>query len=175
MEYATQPDDPFSAIAVIRSSKRRKTSAARLVGGRLEIRIPAHLSHVDEQRIVQELVGKMRRKLASPLQSDEQLFARAQYLNDAVLEGRARVVSLTWVDNQHSRWGSCSTASGRIRISRRLAIVPQYVLDSVIVHELVHTFIPDHSPEFWQWANRVPHAERARGFLEAYQRFGHGQ
>ena len=47
------------------------------------------------------------------------------------------------------------------------------MLDDVIVHELVHTFIEDgHSDEFWEWAAKAPHHERARGYLEAYQRWG---
>ena len=46
------------------------------------------------------------------------------------------------------------------------------MLDAVLVHELTHTFIPNHSKEFYAWADRVPKAERARGFLEAYQRYG---
>ena len=52
--------------------------------------------------------------------------------------------------------------------------MPDYVVDSVIVHELVHTFVAGagHGAEFWQWANKVPLAERAKGYLEAYQRFG---
>ena len=36
----------------------------------------------------------------------------------------------------------------------------------------VHTFIADHSPQFYSWADRAPQAERASGYLEAYQRWG---
>ena len=79
------------------------------------------------------------------------------------------------MSNQNTRWGSCTTGTGDIRISDRLAQVPDYVLDAVIVHELVHTFIPGHSGEFWRWADRAPRAERAKGYLEAYQRFGSEQ
>ncbi|MDU7286499.1 MAG: M48 family metallopeptidase [Corynebacterium kroppenstedtii] len=69
---------------------------------------------------------------------------------------------------------SCSTDTGRIRISHYLKDVPDYVLDQVIVHELVHTFIPNHSAEFYAWAHRVDYWERADGYLEAYQRWGRG-
>jgi hypothetical protein len=45
------------------------------------------------------------------------------------------------------------------------------VLDSVLVHELTHTFIHDgHSADFWSWADKAPRAERAKGFLEAWGR-----
>ena len=91
-----------------------------------------------------------------------------------MLEGRAQLTSIRWVTNQNKRWGSCTTATGDIRISHRLKGVPDYVLDAVIVHELVHTFITDgHSATFWSWADRAPQAERAKGFLEAWGRMSH--
>ena len=97
---------------------------------------------------------------------------RADSLNKHVLDGQARLGSIRWVSNQRSRWGSCTVSTGDIRISDRLKQVPDYVLDAVIVHELTHTFIPNHSAKFYEWADKVPYAERARGYLEAYQRFG---
>jgi predicted metal-dependent hydrolase len=42
---------------------------------------------------------------------------------------------------------------------------PDWVLDYVLVHEIAHLEIPDHSPEFWTLVARYPLAERARGFL----------
>ncbi|HKM25168.1 MAG TPA: SprT-like domain-containing protein, partial [Corynebacterium sp.] len=104
--------------------------------------------------------------------SDEDLQARAEELNARLLDGRATIGSIRWVSNQKTRWGSCTPSTGAIRITDRLRQVPDYVLDAVILHELVHTFIPGHGPEFWEWADRAPQAERAKGYLEAYQRFG---
>jgi predicted metal-dependent hydrolase len=44
----------------------------------------------------------------------------------------------------------------------------------VLIHEMVHTWIPDHGTEFHEWADRAPQAERATGYLEAYGRWGTG-
>ncbi|MFV2041564.1 MAG: M48 family metallopeptidase, partial [Candidatus Hydrothermarchaeales archaeon] len=63
--------------------------------------------------------------------------------------------------------GSCNTLTGNIRVSRRLAAMPEWVLDYVIVHELAHLVHGDHSPDFWSLVNRYKLAERARGFLMA--------
>jgi predicted metal-dependent hydrolase len=44
------------------------------------------------------------------------------------------------------------------------------VLDYVLVHELAHLVVPDHSPAFHEIVDRYPRAERARGFLIAMSR-----
>ncbi|MDO4686909.1 MAG: DUF45 domain-containing protein [Corynebacterium sp.] len=157
-------------VEVIRSQRRRRSAQAKFVDGRIQVRVPAHISVDEEQRVVAHLVTKLQR--ATP-RIDAELAELAEKLNAEHLDGRAHFRSIRWVTNQHSRWGSCTPATGDIRISHRLQTVPDYVLNAVIVHELVHTFITGgHTKEFWSWADRVPHAERAKGFLEAYQRYG---
>lgn len=157
---------------VIRSSRRTRTVQARIVDNVAEIRIPAHFTQAQERDAVAQMLAKLERKARSTARSDDDLLQRAHHLNREILESRARVGSIRWVSNQHKRWGSCSVATADIRISDRLKDVPDYVLDAVVVHELTHTFIPNHGPEFYAWADRAPLAERARGYLEAYQRFG---
>lgn len=159
-------------IEVIRSPRRTRTVQARFVDGRVVVRIPARMTAAEEQAAVASIVTKLQKKSASTRISDESLEERARVLNASVLDGRARLGSIRWVSNQHNRWGSCTTATGDIRITDRLKNVPGYVLDAVIVHELTHTFIPGHGPDFWDWADRAPKAERAKGYLEALQRLG---
>lgn len=160
------------AVEVIRSARRTRTVQARMVGDTVEVRIPARMSEAEEERAVADILAKLRRRTASSATSDEDLQARAEALNARLLDGRATLSSIRWVSNQNTRWGSCTPSTGTIRITDRLRHVPDYVLDAVILHELVHTFIPGHGPEFWEWADRAPKAERAKGYLEAYQRFG---
>ncbi len=47
-----------------------------------------------------------------------------------------------------SRWGSC-TARKSINLNSWLVMLPEYLSDYVILHELAHTRVPDHSPQFW--------------------------
>lgn len=159
-------------IEVIRSPRRTRTVQARFVDGRVVVRVPARMTAAEEQAAVASIVTKLQKKSASTRISDESLEERARVLNASVLDGRARLGSIRWVSNQHTRWGSCTTATGDIRITDRLKNVPGYVLDAVIVHELTHTFIPGHGSDFWDWADRAPKAERAKGYLEALQRLG---
>ena len=44
--------------------------------------------------------------------------------------------------------------------------MPDWVIDYVILHELVHLIVPTHGTLFWALVGRYPKAERARGFLE---------
>lgn len=139
--------------------------------GKIEVRVPARLSKQEEEKAVADIVAKVMKKTAASVKTDNELRRRAENLNAKYLANNATVGSIRWVTNQNKRWGSCTTATGDIRISHRLQEVPDYVLDSVIIHELVHTFIhTGHSAEFWEWADRAPKAERAKGFLEAFQR-----
>jgi len=48
-----------------------------------------------------------------------------------------------------TRWGSC-TARKSINLNSWLLMLPEYLSDYVILHELVHTRIPDHSMRFWE-------------------------
>ena len=67
--------------------------------------------------------------------------------------------------NQTVRWGSCTPGDRAIRLSERLQPLPGWVVDYVIVHELVHLLEPGHDDSFWAWVERYPRAERARGYL----------
>lgn len=53
------------------------------------------------------------------------------------------------ITSARTRWGSCS-ASGSLNFSWRLILAPLEVVDYVVVHELVHTVIHNHSRQFWQ-------------------------
>jgi predicted metal-dependent hydrolase len=48
-----------------------------------------------------------------------------------------------------TRWGSCTT-KGSINLNCWLMMIPEYLSDYVILHELVHTRIPNHGERFWQ-------------------------
>jgi predicted metal-dependent hydrolase len=53
------------------------------------------------------------------------------------------------VTSARSRWGSCSS-NGTISLTWRLIMAPPEIIDYVILHELVHLKIKNHSPNFWK-------------------------
>jgi predicted metal-dependent hydrolase len=149
-------------IEVVRSPRRTRTVAARLVGDVLRVSVPATMNSEDEARHVADLVRRIERKNRSVTVDLQARAADLATRYDLPAAGDVR-----WVSNQRHRWGSCSPTSGRIRISDRVAAFPPWVLDAVVVHELAHLAVPDHSPAFWALVARYPLAERATGYLIA--------
>ncbi|MCA1832715.1 MAG: M48 family metallopeptidase [Actinomycetota bacterium] len=101
------------------------------------------------------------------LNEKKELERRARELHDRYFAARPKLRSVRYVANQRDRYGSCTPADGTIRLSHVLADFPDWVRDYVIVHELAHLRIADHSSRFWELVRRYPLAERARGFLIA--------
>ncbi len=152
-------------VEVRRSSRRRKTVSAYRESGRIVVLLPAHCSKEQERDWVERMVAKLTAN-RPPRRSDTDLLARADRLSRTYLGGAARPLSVSWSPHQDRRWGSCTMATGAIRLSDRLKPFPAYVVEYVLVHELAHLLVADHSPAFWAHVNRFPGAERARGFLD---------
>ncbi len=69
------------------------------------------------------------------------------------------------VREQRTRWGSC-THKGDLSFNWRLVLAPEWVLDSIVVHELCHIDHLDHSPRFWALLDeRFPEHEAASEWL----------
>lgn len=67
-----------------------------------------------------------------------------------------------------TRWGSCGP-DGRIMYSWRLILVPDWVLDYVVAHEVAHRVHLDHSRAFWRLClSLTPRGTEARRWLRAH-------
>ncbi len=66
---------------------------------------------------------------------------------------------------QHTRWGSCST-KGNISLNAKLLLLPPPLVDHVILHELAHLRVANHSPSFWRYlATMDPEWKQQRAAL----------
>lgn len=158
------PDWP---VQIIRSAQRRKTVSARLENGVLVIRAPEAIRDEELAPIIEGLKKRMHRRTRTITATDEALEKRARELNKKYFDDRLKWQSVRYVGNQNSRFGSCTPEDGTIRLSDRLASMPVWVRDYVLVHELAHLIEPNHGPQFWRLVNRYPLTERARGYLMA--------
>lgn len=58
------------------------------------------------------------------------------------------------ISSARTRWGSCS-AKGTLSFTWRLVMAPPAVIDYVLLHELTHTKIPNHSKAFWAQVEKL--------------------
>jgi predicted metal-dependent hydrolase len=130
--------------------------------------VPAGLSPEEERAWALKLGSRiLKTRRRQELNQDGDLAARAQELNTRYFEGKLQFADVRYVTNQQQRFGSCTPSQGTIRIADRVAKLPPWVRDAVLVHELAHLAEGNHSARFWKLANRYPLMERARGYLMA--------
>lgn len=145
-----------------------RTVTAYRDGDRVVVLIPARFTPAQEREWVQRMVARLSAQDRRRRPGDEELMARAQDLSRRYLGGLAEPVSVTWVANQNSRWGSCTPADRTIRLSTRLQGMPGWVIDYVVLHELAHLVEQGHGPRFWALLRAYPRTERARGYLDGF-------
>lgn len=162
----TEDGTAAQAVEVRRSARRSRTVSAYREGDRTVVLIPARMSAAEEKRWVAQMLDKLAAQESRQVLGDDALVARAAELSARHLDGRAVPVSVRWVTNQNTRWGSCTPVEGTIRLSHRLQGMPEYVVDYVLLHELAHLLVADHGPRFWALLESFPRTERARGYLE---------
>lgn len=58
------------------------------------------------------------------------------------------------INSSSGRWGSCSTR-GDINLSFHLLLLPSHLIDYVLLHELAHTRVMNHSAAFWSLLDKL--------------------
>ena len=86
------------------------------------------------------------------------LMRQAKSIFTERLDHFAPQVQVQWrrlsLSNAGTRWGS-ARVDGSIRLNWRLVHFKQAVIDYVVVHELSHLRVMDHSPRFWETVGAV--------------------
>ena len=132
----------------------------------LELLVPATMPHAEREHWAMVMSRRLQKQAERRRPSDDRLAERARRLNERFFGSELRWKSIGFTDMRHT-WGSCTFTDGAIRIARRAAALPDWVLDYLVVHELAHLMHSDHGPEFHALENRYPLAERAKGYLLA--------
>ena len=164
----TLPSD-LPQYRVVRKERRRRSISAFRQGGVIEIHIPAKMSKRQELEIIPEMIAMVLRREGRSRKTDLQLLEigmelLAKYLPDFDVAP----ASINW-RNMSERWGSCTTVDRTIRISDRLIGAPNYVLNYIIFHELIHLRIPGHDQDFYNYLNRFTDQQKCEAFLEGFE------
>jgi predicted metal-dependent hydrolase len=127
------------------------------------------LSKRQELELIPEMIEMVLKREAKARKGDDQLLKIALEILDKYLpDFYERPTSITW-RSMNERWGSCTTVDGTIRISERLINAPEYVLNYIIFHELIHLRVHAHDEYFYEYLQRYTDQEKAEAFLEGYE------
>ena len=155
-------------VKIIRSRRRRRTVSARMKDDCLVVSAPEVLSGARLEKIVSDFKIKFeKKKLKDELEKTQSLREISGNLNARYFGNSLKVNSIEYVTDQDSKFGCCNYRLGNIRISHRVGLMPAWVRDYVVMHELAHLVEPNHSRAFWDIVSRYKLAERARGYLIA--------
>ncbi len=104
-----------------------------------EVTVPPELKIWDRQNTIRELFRVWYKQRAEG-KLTEQVHTYADRLNLQPAEIK--------VMDMDRRWGSC-TPRGAVHLNWRLIMAPIQIIDYLVVHELCHLSVPEHSPKFW--------------------------
>ncbi len=131
-------------------AKPRPRAAVALKGNVLHVQADvSSLQSTQEVRAILENWYKTR--------AEEVIVRRVQHYADLLGWRMPKVL----IRNQKKRWGSCN-AKGELRFNWRLVMLPLQVLDYVVVHEMAHLKVLNHSPRFWALVEQIMPDYRAR-------------
>ena len=167
------------ATVLMRHRRARRYILRVLDDGTLRVTLPWRGSKREAMAFVEQhdgWIAKQRSWISLSRQSRETPTAdRRDSLHRAKRELPAQLLALATVHgisvtrisirNQRSRWGACS-ARGSITLNWRLVLVPDFVRDYVMIHELMHRRELNHSKRFWGHVRAAcPRYREARQWL----------
>jgi hypothetical protein len=154
-----------------RDKRLTKTSRwEHLMDGTVLLRVPYRFPRHRVSSLLEQIASQLDKAVVlHARRTDDDLQQRALVINQKHFNGKIKWNAIRWVSNMQSRLGSCTrggATDGQIRISDKIKHWPDWVIDYVIAHELMHRKHPNHSAGFWNELKAAyPLTERARGFI----------
>jgi predicted metal-dependent hydrolase len=166
---------------VRRSPRSRRWRLEVPWGEPARLTAPRAMSQVEVERVLRgrrAWIEEQRRRQVPRLGlerltvSESAARARARELASALAEEEAGRLGVAYrrirIGGQRTLWGSCSPR-GTLSFNWRLVLAPLEVLDYVVVHELCHLRVPNHSRRFWALVEeRRPHWREQRDWLREH-------
>ena len=126
---------------------QRETISVRVVNGIISVKYP---SEKDVYSI--EIQKAILKGIAAALRKEAKEFLPKR-LHE--LSGKYGLpFNKVYIKNMKSRWGSCSHRNN-INLNMQLMQLPDHVIDYVILHELAHTVVRNHSKKYWAFLDKL--------------------
>ena len=146
-----------------RKNTNAKRYIIRLQGGKVKVTIPLHGNYTEAKKFLlknkQTLIAKLQQQSTQPLPAIDDVFLRRQALIilPEKLSQLAKIHSFNYktvrIRKSRTRWGSCSSQKV-INLSLYLLLLPNHLIEYVLLHELCHTVQMNHSSAFWDLLNQ---------------------
>jgi predicted metal-dependent hydrolase len=171
----------MDSVEVRRSPRARQWRLEVPCDEPARLTVPQRMSWAEVENVLTEKRGwideqrrRQVRRLGLERLSVSEMEARmaARELVSALAEEEAERLGVVYerirIGGQRTLWGSCS-ARGTLSFNWRLVLAPLAVLDYVVVHELCHLRVPNHSRRFWTLVERHrPQWRDQRDWLREY-------
>lgn len=129
----------------------------------VRVAIPRGVSFIEGERFVHTKIDWIKKHLAKMKMAElqqkkiienskpiDRAAARQKLVGrlDELAEQYGFSYNRVFIKNQKTRWGSCSSKNN-INLNMKLVHLPDELMDYVILHELVHIKVKNHSRKFW--------------------------
>jgi predicted metal-dependent hydrolase len=174
--------EKIGPLVLERNKRVKNIVLTRRNPGETRVKIPARVSFEDTKHILSRNTAWIMRFL-SKLDRAEKAHSSLELLEITPGSASSRLISRSvelagkygfsfrkiYVKDLCRAWGTCSPRNN-ITLNLRLARLPDEFLDYVILHELTHTRVKDHSAVFWEEFKKVlPAAKELNRKIKKYQ------
>ncbi len=169
-------------VTVIKS--KRKTISIQIKPNEVIVRVPTRMKQNEIEKFVETKRNWIEKHLQSVSEKQKHLqntepyteeeirsfVAKAKEIISPKVEFYANKIGVTYnritIRCQRTRWGSCSS-KGNLNFNCLLVLLPDEIIDSVVVHELCHRKQMNHSAKFYAEIDKVfPNYNRCRQWLK---------
>ncbi|MDE1818303.1 MAG: M48 family metallopeptidase [Thaumarchaeota archaeon] len=154
-------------------SKRRKTSQIMVDGEEVIVRTPLSKDNSEIKKIIQNKASWIFKKQLEFKKRTDVNFIPKKYTKRFLIKqvnfyaGKVGITpSKVNIKKMRTRWGSASK-DNMINLNEHLLKAPKGAIDYVILHEICHLKIRNHSHRFWELVQKfMPNYEENRKWLE---------
>ena len=176
-------NDPQLGEIEFRRNKKANNYIIRLQNGKVKVTIPIYGNYSRAKEFLlenrQKILVKIQKQAACPSPEIDEIALRrkAQAVLPAQLAKLAQLHGFQYsnvtIRKSRTRWGSCSS-KGSINLSFFLLLLPEHLIEYVLLHELCHTIQMNHAPAFWNLLDRCTQ-NKARELRKELQKYRLGQ